>query len=58
MCWIPLCTRQKTKANKIKTQHNMWDTTTHKIKDEDKQIKKKTQYVLDITMHKTKDEDK
>jgi hypothetical protein len=36
----------------------MWDTTTHKIKDEDKQTKKKTQYVLDITMHKTKDEDK
>jgi hypothetical protein len=39
MCWTPPCTRPKTKANKIKTQHNMWDTTTHKTKDEDKQTK-------------------
>jgi hypothetical protein len=36
----------------------MWDTTTHKTKDEDKQTKHKIQYVLDTTMHKTKDEGK
>jgi hypothetical protein len=30
----------------------------HKTKDEDKQNKKTTQYVLDTTIHKTQDEDK
>jgi hypothetical protein len=34
-----------------------WTTTKQKTKDEDKQNKKTTQYVLDDSMQKTKDED-
>jgi hypothetical protein len=40
MCWTPLCTRHKTKTNKIEnTTQYVLDITIHKTQDEDKQTK-------------------
>ena len=51
MCWTPPFTKQK-------TQHNMWDTTTHKTKDEDKQNKKHNTICVGHHHAQEKDQDK
>jgi hypothetical protein len=60
MCWIPPCTRQKTKTNKTKnTTQYVLDTTMYKTKDEDKKAQKqptkkpnKAQYLLYTNIRK------
>ena len=45
MCWTTPYTIQKTKTNKPKnTKQYVWDTITHKKKDEDKKNPKKPQH--------------